>query len=105
MTDLTAFYPSASKEHGAGDRKVLCGCRTADISGSQSTLGILGRVDSRGASAVPHLPSSLQVMIAQAKNSLKHLLPTPVGVQNKRFLLQLLSSLGGSCEIGEKSAL
>ena len=51
----------------------MCGCRTADISGSESTLGILGRVDSRGASAVPHLPSSLRVMIAQAKNSLKQI--------------------------------
>ena len=78
-------------------------CVGADINGSESTLGILGRVDSRGASAVPHLPSSLQVMIAQAKNSLKHLLPTLLGFKTKDFLLQLLSSLGGSCEIGEKT--
>ena len=87
MTDLTAFCPSASKEHGAGDRKAVCGrrCGTADIDGSESTLGILGRVDSRGASAVPHLPSSLQVMIAQAKNSLKHLLPTLLGFKTKDF--------------------
>ena len=60
-------------------------CAGADIDGSESTLGILGRVDSLGASAVPHLPSSLQVMIAQAKNSLKHLLLTLLGFKIKDF--------------------
>ena len=90
-------------------------CACADIDGSQSTLGILGRVDSRGASAVPHLPSSLQVMIAQAKNSLKHLLPTLLGFKTKDFYcncfrpsaaaVRLERSLhfeNMSCEIKEK---
>ena len=100
VTDFTAFCPSTSKEHGAGDRKAVCGCRTADIDGSESTLGILGRVDSLGASAVPHLPSSLQVMIAQAKNSLKHLLATLLGFKTKDFYCNCF--LPSAAEIREK---